>query len=507
MRLGDGAPSIAELLFHELTELYAEDTSVLDLEVLKDDLAALGQDWLRNADHSRFERELDEKYGMWKGLILHPFTQRLIQLWQSWWLDFSFFGPPVLSPTASVILLFMMFRAKQPLHVCALAAAIFFSVNPLVILFTVGLWQFLTQSNHRPRGWKGGPCAVERDSDDVVVVEKEEAEGVERSEDDDLLAERFSLAKAEAGGLIDHIVIGSDLEGLYTAALLSRLGQRVVVLESGPLVGGGRLVKQRHNNVVWTAECGVQTVGAVEKTIGMLAAVQASELPEAGDDNNEEEEGEEEEGGQGDDGGGPSSSSPSSDLDLQWFPLGTMENGFAFDLVDLGPEHATLVCRAGTAAQTEDLITLFPDDRKNILGAIAQVESLHEESALYFLTRMLPKETAEYSKSFVAPSWQAAATQPAMNMLSRVSTNQGLYAALWSQLRQQTGGSASAGGALLPSDVSFAAYVACMCKRQHGQWYPKGGIASVLKLLVRAIKASGGCVLTKANVLEVVVEG
>lgn len=36
---------------------------------------------------------------------------------------------------------------------------------------------------------------------------------------------------------VDHIVLGSDIGGLYTAALLSRVGHSVLVLESGDSVG------------------------------------------------------------------------------------------------------------------------------------------------------------------------------------------------------------------------------------------------------------------------------
>ncbi|CAM9851787.1 unnamed protein product, partial [Ectocarpus fasciculatus] len=61
----------------------------------------------------------------------------------------------------------------------------------------------------------------------------------------DKLSDDFEPAKVSTapGEEYDHVVVGSDLGGLFCAALLSRCGRRVLVLEQGPLAGAGAVVK------------------------------------------------------------------------------------------------------------------------------------------------------------------------------------------------------------------------------------------------------------------------
>ena len=52
-----------------------------------------------------------------------------------------------------------------------------------------------------------------------------------------ILADRFEIEKIPAD--LDTIVIGSGMSGLSCAAVLSRMGQRVLVLEQHYVAGGG----------------------------------------------------------------------------------------------------------------------------------------------------------------------------------------------------------------------------------------------------------------------------
>lgn len=62
------------------------------------------------------------------------------------------------------------------------------------------------------------------------------ATGPKLPADADLLRVGFSAKKLP--DIIDHVIIGSGLSGLYLASLLSRLGRRVVVLEQHYVAGG-----------------------------------------------------------------------------------------------------------------------------------------------------------------------------------------------------------------------------------------------------------------------------
>ncbi|CAM9287165.1 unnamed protein product, partial [Heterosigma akashiwo] len=65
MRMGTESPALAELLFTELIDIFAEDPTV-DLDMLKEDMDTVGSGWEDWANRHRYERELDEKYGSWK---------------------------------------------------------------------------------------------------------------------------------------------------------------------------------------------------------------------------------------------------------------------------------------------------------------------------------------------------------------------------------------------------------------------------------------------------------
>ena len=70
--------------------------------------------------------------------------------------------------------------------------------------------------------------------------------------------------------------------GLFCAALLSRCGRRVLVLEQGPLVGAGAVVKAPEGAGDWEFETGVQCLGGGGKLGRFVKRLQLACLPGRG---------------------------------------------------------------------------------------------------------------------------------------------------------------------------------------------------------------------------------
>ncbi|CAN0167013.1 unnamed protein product, partial [Discosporangium mesarthrocarpum] len=128
-----------------------------DLEDVSSRIASkIRAEAFRAANSAKFERELDEKYGMFKDVILHPTVQWILAAWAELWNSFHVFGRPPLGTTAGVIVGLMIYRRNTSGSNKALAAAILSGLNPLVVVGLVLLWKMWVGRKHLPRGWKMG---------------------------------------------------------------------------------------------------------------------------------------------------------------------------------------------------------------------------------------------------------------------------------------------------------------------------------------------------------------
>lgn len=78
------------------------------------------------------------------------------------------------------------------------------------------------------------------------------------------------------------VVSPSGPPGLFCAALLSRCGRRVLVLEQGPLIGAGAVVKAPEEAGDWEFETGVQCLGGGGKLGRFVKRLQLACLPGKG---------------------------------------------------------------------------------------------------------------------------------------------------------------------------------------------------------------------------------
>lgn len=173
----------------------------------------IAMDWRYAANSRKLERELYEKYGILKDVILHPYFQYVKSAVEENLekLDFSLFlGDPLLPFVTAVIVISMMHR-RISLNALILASALIFNVNPIYVVVAMILLYFasLGKQSRRPKQFMAAPV---RDASDY--------EGT-----------AFENFRADEREGYDHVLIGADTSTLYTAALLAKVGHRCCVLQ------------------------------------------------------------------------------------------------------------------------------------------------------------------------------------------------------------------------------------------------------------------------------------
>ena len=318
-----GAPEA----FAAVLDVIDEEQLNLDEELWEDlvDVASLLGNWKEQARYQRLERELDEKYGIFRDVILHPWTQWLITQAE----NVVLVDGPICSLQMVALVLFSLHQANVGREYVALAACFLLGVHPFLVCTLLAA--YLAWRDF-PRGVKNGGRAKRLTA---ATAEALLAEPLD--------APLAGAPEASLAGPWDHIVLGSTVGALHTAASLSRCGRRVLVLEPGARVGGG------DRAVIDGVECGLSPfrVGNVPRWNNYLKAALSPQNPlRAG---------------------------------LQWRPVGSAADGFTHTLLTppsaapsaaararrSAARGAALALRRGEAAFAEALVAAHPSARKS----------------------------------------------------------------------------------------------------------------------------------------------
>jgi hypothetical protein len=204
VHLGDVSPSV----WDEVIEVMEQ--KLKHVEFQEEDIAF---NWRVPADLKMLDRELYEKYGMFKDIILHPKFQYCKQLAEEN-VNFDFVLGDSLMPLATAVIVLFMMHKRVSNNILLLAASFIFNVNPFYICLAVLTWFFTKSGSKKPKFYVSNNIKRTKDtkgrSDEAVVYNEE------ISFDDDY----------------DHILIGNDLSTLYTAALLSKNGHKCCVFQA-----------------------------------------------------------------------------------------------------------------------------------------------------------------------------------------------------------------------------------------------------------------------------------
>ncbi|MEZ4382073.1 MAG: NAD(P)/FAD-dependent oxidoreductase [Nannocystaceae bacterium] len=252
----------------------------------------------------------------------------------------------------------------------------------------------------------------------------------------------------------DTIVIGSGMGGMTAAAILAKLGQRVLVLEQH-YVAGGFTHEFKRPGYRW--DVGVHAVGEV--TEHSLPGRLLTHLT----------------------GGG-----------LEWASLGPVYDAFDF------PDGVRIDFPDSRKQFRENLVDAFPAEVDAIDRYLQRVREVAGAMRYYYLGRLFPTRSGGLVERAFAGTARRAFLERTRPVLDSITTDIRLKTVLAAQWGYH--------GAP-PSRASFAIQALVTKHFMHGGYYPVGGSARIAVELLKVVADAGGWTRIRADVREIMVEG
>ncbi len=269
-----------------------------------------------------------------------------------------------------------------------------------------------------------------------------------------ICADRYHVDKIPAK--VDTVVIGSGMSGLTCAAVLSRMGQTVLVLEQHYVAGGGSHMFELKGGLRFDSglHYSVPYSGLL-----MWLAVGGREMPLR--------------------------------FELMGEPDGT------FDRIALGDDPPFAIKHG--EGHLPDLYARFPDHREEIDRYLEVSERILKRFPFFVMSKALPKWLQKpWHRYVLGETWRRYAGRSVQEVLQEITDEPrlaGLLAGPW----MDTGA---------PPDRATFLMGACVARGLaiEGGAYPVGGSTELAKGMIPAITAGGGRVLVRAKVQEIVID-
>lgn len=252
----------------------------------------------------------------------------------------------------------------------------------------------------------------------------------------------------------DVVVIGSGIGSLCCAALLSRLGKRVCVLEQHYTAGGFTHSYEREG---YEWDVGVHYIGEVHKPHAPLRRI----------------------------------FDVISDGQLQWAPMDDV-----YDRIIIGDQHYDFV--AGRDNLAAELKRHFPDESTAIDAYFRVVTEVSRSMQTFFAGKAMPPTLARVYDKLRPLRVPKECFMSTRAVLEGLTGNQQLIAVLTGQWGDY---------GLPPAEASFLMHAAVTKHYFAGGNYPVGGSWKMADTIAPVIRAGGGEVFTYARVARIVVEG
>lgn len=470
------------------------ESALRDLEFDGDDIV---YNWRKDANLKRRERELFEKYGFLKDIILNPTFQDWKQWFDELWdhhtpsMEFTL-GEPMMPLVTCIVVMFLMHK-RVPNDFVVLAGGLLFNVNPIyVVLGTIAYHLASKWFRPKPRQYVKITPAKAKDGDDVAVPYSDSQlckDGSDNQKD------------GVASNLFDHVLIGGDVSTLFTAALLSKVGHRCCVLQPD----SESPTSIRPAEAPCTIPLTNLTVGKPERYQALLDLVQEG----------------------------------LTDKERVYFaPVGHPSEGYAYSLMrgllqgGAGANQAALGARSpnwkkpvGGSVSLRDLWCLRP----SITGFVGDLASryLVDSSALVeFFGKVAMQQ--QYVTSFLLnKTFPASVQQPPAGQSSGLTKGdadtafESVSCRSVAEILAGTGlepGSPESQvvlGAALASvdeqgvsshDCSGNSLAQALATMESGLFYPRGGSVALERMMTAVVQRAGGLVVSRVPVKEVVME-
>lgn len=259
--------------------------------------------------------------------------------------------------------------------------------------------------------------------------------------------------KNRADSHYDVIVIGSGIGGLCNAALLSKLGKKVCVLEQHYTAGGYTHAYEREG---YEWDVGVHYVGEVHKPWTKLRRI----------------------------------FDVITDGKLEWAEMDPL-----YDQIFIGDK--TFSFYAGREEFKQELKKNFPDEAEAIDTYVNMIYEVSKKVPKYFAGQAMPKLAGDFYNKFRDKFVPDFFSKTAYEVLSELTDNKELIAVLCGQWGDY---------GLPPKKISFMMHAMIAKHYINGGAYPVGGSQKIAETIIPVIQQSGGEVFTYAGVEEVLVK-
>ncbi|MEM1203838.1 MAG: NAD(P)/FAD-dependent oxidoreductase, partial [Acidobacteriota bacterium] len=250
----------------------------------------------------------------------------------------------------------------------------------------------------------------------------------------------------------DYVVIGSGMGGLTAAAMLAKLGRRVLVLEQHYVPGGFTHAFTRKG---YTWDVGVHAIGEV--TQHSFPGRLLHRL---------------------------------TDGRLRWGSLGSVYEEFHFPDLRIDFPDSPQAFR-------NNLVAAFPDEEEAIDRYLALVREVSGGMRSYYLGRAVPRWLGPVGK-LMERSAQEHLNVDVRTVIDGLTDDPRLRAVLTAQWGYY---------GVSPSRASFAVQALVAKHYLHGGFYPVGGSSSIARELTRTVEDCGGWTRILADVEEIIVRG
>lgn len=252
----------------------------------------------------------------------------------------------------------------------------------------------------------------------------------------------------------DYLVIGSGMGGMTTAAMLAKLGKRVLILEQHYIPGGYTHTFQRKG---WTWDVGVHAVGEVgeRSATGRLLKYL-------------------------------------TDGKLAWVSLGETYDEFHY------PDGVRVDFADNRKQFVANLKAAFPEDAAGIDRYMQRIDEAAKAMRAFYTARALPAWLGSLIRPFLPKAVTRILNTRTADVLAEVTANPKLRTALAGQWGYY---------GVTPSRSCFGVHALVTKHYFYGGYYPVGGSGRIADSLLRTVAAADGWTRVKADVERILIEG
>jgi all-trans-retinol 13,14-reductase len=265
--------------------------------------------------------------------------------------------------------------------------------------------------------------------------------------------ERWWSKQAPSDRTWDTIVIGSGIGGMTTAALLARLGQRVLVLEQHYVPGGFTHVFRR-KGYEW--DVGVHIVGEASHRAlpGRLMTLATEDR-------------------------------------LRWAPVGPVYDEFWY------PGDFRVAFPDNPAAFVDTLKSAFPGSSRDVDAYMNETRATVKSMRSWYISRAFPGAVGRWLGGAISGQAQQHYAASAQSVVGRIFRDE--------RLQTVANGQWGYHGAP-PAQASWGLQALTVRHFMHGASYPVGGASRIAPAFLRTVADAGGWTRIVADVAQILVE-